>query len=196
MEKNKCGAYEIYLLSVLTWVTLVIRWRRNIYGFCFNFFMSPVLRSITWKDVCVCRCAAFKCRGPAVLGAVALCAGVNTWAGLKLPVHWVRMHLLSPLSLISLWNYSHLPTCPSPLLHRSCGSTLSSGFGFCSDRIRDAPTDFSCIPWLGWLAPCCIPSLCPWCYTCSLSAFYFPSSAGSSVCQDHLIMDLCPLVFF
>lgn len=112
MEKNKCGAYEIYLLSVLTWVTVVIRWSRNLYGFCFNFFISLVLRSTTWKDVCVCRCSALTYQfSPLQKQAVALCDGVNTWAGLKLPVHCVRMHLLSPLSLISLELHPppHLP---------------------------------------------------------------------------------------
>lgn len=99
--------------------------------------------------MCVCRCTAFKYQSPSVLGGRCTLWWGEHLAGLKLPVHRVRMHLLSPLSLISLWNYSHLPTCPSPLLHHSCGSTLLAGFGFCSDQSRDAPTNFFSHPVAG-----------------------------------------------
>lgn len=45
--KKNCGACEIYLLNVLTWLTLVTWWRRNFYGFCFHFLISV-------QKCCVC----------------------------------------------------------------------------------------------------------------------------------------------
>lgn len=143
----------MYLLSVLTLVTLVIRWRRNLYGFCFNFFISLVLRSITWKGMCVCRCSAFKYQfSPLQHRLLHFVMGWTpglVWSFLF--TGWECTCCLHfPWSL-----YGITPTSPSAPVHYcilSCGSTLWSGFGFCSDRSRDTPTNFFLTPfgWNGW----------------------------------------------
>lgn len=196
MEQNKCGAYEIYLLSVLTWITWVIRWRSNLYGFCFNFFISLVLRSITWKDMCVCRCTAFKYQTPAVLGG-----RWTLWWGEHLGWFEAACSLGENAPVVSTFLHLSMELHPPLHLPQSAFASLVvaapfyQGLGFILIRAEMHLQIFSHILWLEWLAFCCIPSLSPCCYTCSLSAFHFSLSAGSSVCQDHLIINLCPLFF-
>lgn len=163
--------------------------------FVLIFFISLVLRSITWKDVCVCRCTVFKYQTASVLGGCStLCWGEHLgWfeASCSLGENAPVVSSFLDLSM-ELHPPPHLPQ--STFASLVVAAHFYQGLGFALIGAAMHLQILSLIPWLECLAPCCILSFLP-AVTPALFAFYFSLSASSTVCQDHLIINLCPLVF-
>lgn len=146
--------------------------------------------------MCVCRCSAFKYQTPSALGSCC-----TLWWGQHLGWFEASCSLGENEPVVSTLPDLCMELHPRPHLPQSTFASLVAAapfyqrLGFALIGAGMCLQIFSRILWLEWLAPCCIPSLPPCCYTCSLSAFRFSLSAGSSVRQDHLTINLCPLFF-
>lgn len=145
--------------------------------FVLIFFISLVLRRVTWKDMCVCRCTAFKYQTVSVLGGCStLCWGEHLgWfeASCSLGENAPVVSSFLDLSM-ELHPPPHLPQ--STFASLVVAAHFYQGLGFALIGAAVHLQVFSLIPWLEWLAPCCIPSFLP-AVTPALFAFYFSLSA-------------------